>query len=287
MAGFKQSIKTVVLLGALSGLLLLIGGAIGGNTGITIALGFALVMNLGSWWFSDKMVIAMTRAQPLPPADHPRLYRMVEELSRNAGIPMPRLYWVPDRSPNAFATGRGPGHAVVAVHQGLLDLLNEREIRGVLAHEIAHIKDRDVLVSSVAAAIASAIVWLAYMLQWAAIFGVGGSSDDDGRSSPLALLGLALLAPIAATIIQLAVSRSREFKADSVVAAISGDPDGLADALEKLTYANRRIPLMTTRSSAVHRIVHPLSGGGMTRLFSTHPPLEARISRLRAMSARG
>ncbi len=286
MAGFTQTIKTVVLLGALTGLLMLIGGLVGGNLGMTIALGVSLVMNLGAWWFSDKLVVKMTRAKEVTPAQEPRLHRMVDELSRSAGIPKPKVYVVPDPTPNAFATGRGPGHSAVAVTNGLMDLLSDREVRGVLAHEIAHIQNRDVLVSSVAASIAGAVMWLANMAQWAMIFGFGRSDDDDGPN-PIVLLVMAILAPIAATLIQMAISRSREYKADARGAAIASDPGALADALARLDSGVRRNPERNSGAATVHYIVNAFSGRSMLRLFSTHPPIEDRIARLREMARGG
>ena len=248
-----------------------------------LALGLSLVINLGSWWFSDRIVIRMTGAREVSPSENPGLHRMIEELARSAGIPKPGVYAVADRSPNAFATGRGPSRSAVAVTDGLMSLLSEREVRGVLAHEIAHIKDRDVLVSSIAAAIAGAIMWLAYSLRWAALFGFGGSSDDEGGGNIIVLLGVAILAPLAAMLLQMAVSRSREYKADAEGAAIANDSHGLADALQKLAVMSQRLPMANQRAATVHHIVHPLAGGGMTRLFSTHPPIEDRIRRLREM----
>jgi len=287
MTGLTQSLKTVLLLGVLTGILLFIGGLVGGRSGMTVALVVSLAMNLGSWWFSDKLVIAMTRAREVPPDANPGLHRAVSELAANAGMAKPRVYFVDDPSPNAFATGRGPGHSVVAVTRGLLEMLSEREVRGVLAHEIAHIKDRDVLVSSVAAAIAGAVMWLAWMMRWAALFGFGGGDDDEGGGNIVVLLAVSILAPVAAMFIQMAISRSREYKADAVGASVSGDPLALADALGKLSYASRRVPMRNQGASTVHHIVHPFSGGGVVRLFSTHPPIEDRIARLREMAGRG
>ena len=285
MDSATQSFKTVLLLGALTGVLLALGWFLGGTNGATIALAVSLVMNLGSWWFSDKIVIKMTRAKEVQPQDNPGLHRMVEELSRNAGIPKPRVYMTADPSPNAFATGRGPGHAAVAVTQGLMQLLTEREVRGVLAHELGHIKHRDVLVSSVAAAIAGAIVWIAYMMRWVGIFGGLGGDDDDGNI--LVVLLLSILAPIAAMIIQMAISRSQEYKADIRGAEISQDPGALADALAKLSNGVKRVPERNTNAATVHHIVNGFSGRPMMKLFSTHPPIEDRISRLRTMAKAG
>lgn len=287
MSGIGQSLKTVVLLGALTGLLIAIGGVAGGKVGMTVALGLSLVMNLGAWWFSDRMVIAMTRAKPVTAAEAPRLHRMVEELARNAGIPKPAVYVVADRTPNAFATGRGPGRAVVAVTQGLQELLSEREVRGVLAHEIAHIQNRDILISSISAAIAGAVMWLANMAQWAMLFGGFGRGDEDEGPNPLVLLVTALLAPLAATVIQMAISRSREYKADARGAEVCGDPGALADALARLDVGVHRRPAHNQASATVHCIVNAFSGRSMLRLFSTHPPIEDRIARLREMARTG
>lgn len=284
MRGFAQSVKTVVLLGLLTGLLMAIGGLVGGQMGMTIALGISLLMNLGAWWFSDRLVIAMTRAREVSPRDEPMLHRLVDELSRNAGIPKPRVYRVPDRSPNAFATGRGPGHAAVAVTDGIMALLSERELRGVLAHEIAHIQNRDILISSVSAAVAGAIMWLANLAQWVGIF--GGGNDEEG-TSPLVYLLIAIFAPIAALIIQMAISRSREYKADAAGAAIGRDPRALADALERLEAGVHRRPSANSSAAPVHCIVNAFSGRSLLRLFSTHPPIEDRITRLRDMARSG
>jgi len=286
MNGFMQNFKTALLLGALTGLLLLIGGAVGGRVGMTVALVFAAVMNLGAWWFSDRVVIRMTGAREILSGENPALERMVDELARAANMPTPRLYITNDPSPNAFATGRGPSHASVAVTQGLLSLLPEREIRGVIAHEIAHIKSRDVLISSVAATVAGAIMLLASMARWAMIFG-GGSSDDDDGGGIIGLIAMAILAPLAAMLIQMAVSRSREFVADARGAEFSGDPGALADALDHLKRGITLLPSANTRAASVHHIMHPFKGGGMTRLFSTHPPTEERVRRLREMARHG
>ncbi|MBM4371958.1 MAG: zinc metalloprotease HtpX [Deltaproteobacteria bacterium] len=278
-----QNLKTVLLLGLLTGLLLAIGGFAGGRTGMTVALAVAAVMNLGAWWFSDRLVIAMTRARAVQPGEAPALEAMVRELAQAAGIPAPRLFITPDPSPNAFATGRGPSRSAVAVTQGLLGLLPQREIRGVIAHEIAHIRHRDVLISSVAATVAGAILWLASMARWAMIFGAGRSDDEDRGGGILGMLVLAVLAPLAAMLIQMAVSRSREYAADAEGAAISGDPRALADALEHLHRGIQLRPTVNATAAPVHHIVHPFRGGGLMSLFSTHPPVEERVRRLRAL----
>lgn len=272
MSGFK----TAVLLGGLSALFLLIGQAIGGESGLVIAFGFAVVMNIGSYWFSDKVVLRMYRAQQVGP-DHP-LYRMTERLSQRAGLPMPKVYVIPDMSPNAFATGRNPNHAAVAATEGILRLLPESELEGVMAHELAHVRNRDILISSVAATIGAAIMMLATMAQFAAIFG-GGQRDERG-GSPIALLATALLAPLAAGLIQAAISRQREFAADRAGAEIAGSPQGLAQALRRIDAASRQIPMDANPATAHMFIMKPLSVQGLSALFSTHPPTEARVAAL-------
>lgn len=275
--------KTGLLLAVLTAMLVLIGGAIGGQQGMVIAFVIALVMNFVSYWFSDKMVLAAYRAQPIDEAAAPRLYAIVRRLATRAGIPMPRVYLVPSETPNAFATGRDPQHAVVAVTEGIMRILDEEELEGVLAHELSHVKNRDVLISTIAATLAGAITYLAHMAQWAAMFG-GRSRDDEGGSNPIAMIVLAILAPIAALLVQMAVSRSREFQADATGAQVAGRPWGLAKALEKLQTANQAIPMADATPATAHLfIVNPLSGQTLMRLFSTHPPLEERIARLRAM----
>ena len=280
----SSQIKTFMLLALLSGLMLLIGKAMGGSTGLAIALVIALVMNVGSYWFSDKIVLATYKAKELSPADAPMLHRMVEELSHKAGIPMPRLYMVPDSSPNAFATGRNPEHAAVAVTEGIMRLLNPDELRGVLAHEIAHIANRDILVQSVAGVLATVVMYAANMLQWSAIFG-GGRSSEEGNSGGGLVGGLllAFLAPIAASLIQFAISRSREYMADATGASISGTPEALASALAKLSNRVEQDPIHEGNQATAHMfIVNPFAGG-LGGLFSTHPPVEERIRRLREM----
>ena len=280
----SSQIKTFMLLALLSGLMLLIGKAMGGSTGLAIALVIALVMNVGSYWFSDKIVLATYKAKELGPADAPMLHRMVEELSQKAGIPMPRLYMVPDSSPNAFATGRNPEHAAVAVTEGIMRLLNPDELRGVLAHEIAHIANRDILVQSVAGVLATVVMYAANMLQWSAIFG-GGRSNEEGSSGGGMVGGLllAFLAPIAASLIQFAISRSREYMADATGAALSGTPEALASALAKLSNRVEQDPIHEGGQATAHMfIVNPFAGG-LGGLFSTHPPVEERIRRLREM----
>ncbi len=276
-----SKIKTLVLLASLTGLVMILGGMAGGKTGLVIAFGFAMLMNLGSYWYSDKIVLSMYRASELSPADAPILHKIVEDLSREAGIPKPRVCVVPEEAPNAFATGRNPDHAVVAVTEGLLRLLNPEELRGVLAHEIGHIANRDILIQSVAAVLASVIVFLANLAQFAAIFGGGG---DRERGNPIAMLLMAILAPIAAALIQMAISRSREYLADDSGAKYCHNPRALASALGKLQSANQRTRMHKESETTAHMfIVHPFSGNSISRLFSTHPPIEERIKRLMAM----
>jgi heat shock protein HtpX len=276
--------KTGILLAVLTAMLVLIGGAIGGQQGMVIAFAIALAMNFLSYWFSDKMVLAAYGAQPIDEAAAPRLYAIVRRLVTRAGIPMPRVYLVPSETPNAFATGRNPQHAVVAVTEGIMRILDEEELEGVLAHELSHVKNRDVLISTIAATLAGAITYLAHMAQWAAMFGGRSRDDEEGGSNPIAMILLAILAPIAALLVQMAVSRSREFQADATGAQVAGRSWGLAKALEKLQMANQAMPMADATPATAHLfIVNPLSGQTLMRLFSTHPPLEERIARLRAM----
>ncbi len=279
-----NSIKTYILLAALTALILLIGQAVGGRSGLVMAIILAAVMNVGSYWYSDKIVLSMYRAREVSDREAPELYRMVQDMSLKGGLPMPKLYVIPKETPNAFATGRNPEHSAVAVTEGLQRLLDREEIRGVLAHELSHIKNRDILISTIAATIAGAIMWLATMAQWAAIFG-GGGRDNEGRGGGgLGLLLVAILAPIAALMLQMAISRSREYLADSSGARLAGSPRGLAGALKKLDYAAKRIPMQASPATAHMFIVNPLSGGGMSSLFSTHPSIDKRIERLLAMA---
>ncbi len=274
-----SALKTAVLLGGLSGLFLLIGGALGGQSGLAIAFVFAVVMNVGTYWFSDKLVLRMYRAQEVG-QDHP-LYRMTARLAGRAGLPMPKVYVIPDDSPNAFATGRNPDHAAVAATEGILRILSEAELEGVIAHELAHVKHRDILISTVAATIAAAIMMLANMAQYAAIFGSGRSDDRDGPH-PAVLLLTALLAPLAAMLIQAAISRQREFAADRGGAEIVGSPMGLAHALRQIDSTSRRIPMNANPATAHMFIMKPFSMKGLQGLFSTHPSTEARIQALLA-----
>ena len=275
-----NQLKTVLLLGILSAILVGIGGALGPNAlGIGIVL--AVVMNVGAYFFSDRIVLAMHRARELAPSEAPELHQIVQELSSRAGIPMPRLYLIPEMQPNAFATGRNPEHAVVAVTSGILQVLDRRELRGVLAHELAHVKNRDILVSSIAATVAAAITYVAHAVGF-----LGVASDEDGPSPAQALL-LALVAPLAATLIQLGISRSREFGADATGAEISSDPEALARALAKLDQAAHAIPAPMQPATASLFIVNPFSATeGVLTLFSTHPSMRERIRRLRAMQIR-
>jgi heat shock protein HtpX len=273
-----NGLKTALLLGLLSGLLLLIGDLLGGAQGLMFAFVIAAVMNLGSYWFSDKIVLRMYRAQEVGP-EHP-LYQTTERLARQGGLPMPKVYIIPDSSPNAFATGRNPEHAAVAATQGILQVLDQRELEGVIAHELAHVKHRDILISSVAATIAAAIMMAARMAMYAGMFGGGHRDDREGGANPIALLAMMILAPIAAMLIQTAISRSREFAADAGGARIAGNPYGLADALRKIDAVSRRVPMDANPATAHMFIVKPFSGSGLLSLFSTHPPTEARIAAL-------
>jgi heat shock protein HtpX len=280
-------IKTGVLLAALTVLLVLIGGALGGQNGMVMAFVLAMVMNFGSYWFSDKIVLAMYRAQPVDEATAPGLYRIVRTLATRAGMPMPRVYIIPGETANAFATGRNPQHAAVAVTEGILRIMSEEELEGVLAHELSHVRNRDTLIMAIAATLAGAITYMAQMAQWAMIFGGGRRDSDEEGSGGGGLVGgllMIVLAPIAATLIQLAVSRSREFQADASGAEMAGQPWGLAKALEKLEMASKVAPMEATPATAHLFIVNPLAGGGWATLFATHPPIAERVARLRAMA---
>jgi len=274
--------RTAILLGALTALIIFIGNLMGGRQGMYIAFFIALIMNFGSYWFSDKIVLAMYRAQEVSQNEDPELFDLVRELAHRAGLPMPRVFVIPEESPNAFATGRNPEHAVVAVTAGLRRLMSRDELAGVLAHELAHVKNRDILIGSIAATMAGAIMILASMARWAAIFGAG-RDDEEGGGGIIGLLAMTIIAPIAALLIQMAISRSREYLADSTGAGFVGHPEPLARALTKLGQASRRLPLEANPASAHMFIVNPLSGRSLMSLFSTHPPLEERIARLRAM----
>jgi heat shock protein HtpX len=275
-----NQIRTTILLAVMTAFILWVGKVIGGNGGMVIALALAGAMNFFSYWYSDKIVLRMYKAQEVTPKDAPQLYAMVAELAKRAGLPMPRVYIIPQEAPNAFATGRNPENAVVAVTEGLLKYMNRDELAGVLAHELGHIKNRDILIGSIAATMAGAIMLLANMAKWGAIFG-GFRGDDNEGGGIFGLLAMAIIAPIAAMIIQMAISRSREYLADSTSANITGDSEGLARALEKLGAYNKRIPMEAQASTAHMLIASPLSGRNLTNLFSTHPPIEERVARLR------
>lgn len=278
-------LRTTLLLGALTGLLMAFGNALGGSSGMTMALVFAVIINVGAYWFSDKMVLAAYSARQVTEAESPQLYRIVHNLALGAGIPMPKVYIIPDQSPNAFATGRNPNHAAVAATEGLLRMMDEREITGVLAHELGHVKNRDILISTIAATIAGAVGYLAHMAQWGAMFG-GFRRDNDEGASGIELLLLAILTPLMAGIIQMAISRTREYAADETGARMCGDPMALASALRKLGMASQRLPMDASPATAHMFIVNPLAGVNFAKWFSTHPPLEERIARLEAMAGR-
>ena len=268
-----NGVKTALLLGTLSGLLLLIGELAGGANGLVMAFGIAVIMNFGSYWFSDKIVLRMYHAQPVGP-EHP-LHQMTARLAQRASLPMPKVYVIPDSSPNAFATGRNPSHAAVAATQGIIQALSEAELEGVIAHELAHVKNRDILTSSIAATIAAAIMMFA---RFAMFF--GGSRDREGGGNPIALLAMVILAPFAAMIVQMWISRTREFAADATGAEIAGNPYGLANALQKIEAIAKRVPMDANPATAHMFIVKPFSGGGLANLFSTHPSTAARVEAL-------
>ncbi len=279
-----NQLKTVVLLGALTGLLLGVGRLVGGMRGLTIAFIFAIIMNIGSYWFSDKIVLAMYKAKQINESDNPRLYRIVKEVIEKAKVPMPRVYIIPNEALNAFACGRSPKHSSVAATQGILKSLNDEELRGVMAHEIAHVKNRDILISSIAATIAGVISYVAFMARWAAIFGGFGGRDRGGGGNIISLIALAIITPLIATIIQLAISRSREYLADATGAKIIGNSSGLASALEKLEAGAKAHPMRNANQATAHMfIISPLRGGAFVKLFSTHPLVSIRIQRLKDM----
>lgn len=283
-----NQIKTTILLAVLTAFILWIGQVLGGPQGMVIALVLAAAMNFFGYWFSDKIILKMYGARQVTPSQAPEIYSIVQGLAGRAGLPMPKIYVIPQEAPNAFATGRNPEHAVVAVTEGLLRIMDRNEVAGVLAHELAHVKNRDILIGSIAATMAGAIMVLATMARWAAIFGGGRGDDDDGGGAGIiGLVVMSILAPIAAMLIQMAISRSREYLADSTGAAFAGEAEGLASALEKLGAYSKRIPLDANPSTAHMFIVNPLSGSGVMSLFSTHPPLQERIARLRGKRSSG
>ena len=274
---FGATLRTTILLATLSGLLVAIGFLIGGASTALLFLFFAALLNLGSWFFSDKLALKMSGAKPISESEAPRLYQIVRELCTRAGLPMPQLYMIPVDQPNAFATGRNPQHSAVAVTRGIMQTLSEDELRGVLSHELAHVKHRDILITSVASTIGAAITYLGYMLLWF------GGDDNDSPIGLVASLALVLLAPIAATIIQLSISRQREFAADAGGAEICGNPESLASALLRLEEGAKALPMQVNQAAEPLYIVKPFSGKGIASLFSTHPPIEERVRRLRQM----
>jgi heat shock protein HtpX len=276
-------LKTGLLLAVLTAMLVLAGGAIGGQRGMLVAFFIALAMNFFSYWFSDRIVLAMYGAKPIEEAQAPQLHGMVRRLAQRAGIPVPKVYLIPSDAPNAFATGRNPQHAAVAVTEGIMRILDDEELEGVLAHELSHVTNRDILISTIAATLAGAITYLAHMAQWAAIFGGRSSDDEEGGSNPLVMMLFAILAPLAAMLVQLAVSRAREFQADASGARLAGRPWPLAKALEKLEVAAHVQPMPANPATAHLFIVNPLTAQSFARLFSTHPSTEERIARLRSM----
>jgi heat shock protein HtpX len=283
-----NGLRTTILLAALTALVVWIGQMVGGPNGAVIALVMAGAMNFFSYWFSDKIVLKMYGGQEVTANDDPELYGLVNDLAARAGLPMPKVYVIPEETPNAFATGRNPEHAAVAVTHGIRRILNKRELAGVLGHELSHVKHRDILISSIAATLAGAISYLAYMAQWGMLLGGRDRDDEGGGSNILGLLFMMIVAPLAAMLIQMAVSRSREYMADEGGAKVTGDPLALASALRKLHMGAQNIPLQTNQATAnatAHMfIVNPLTGGGLANLFSTHPAMEERIARLEAMA---
>jgi heat shock protein HtpX len=283
-----NQLKTTLLLSLLTVLMVLMGSAIGGKTGMVFAFFMAAAMNFFSYWFSDKIVLKMYGAQEIGEHDNPAFYGMVRKLVLQAGLPMPKVYIIPSESPNAFATGRNPEHAAVAATAGILRILSPEELAGVMAHELAHVRNRDILVSTIAATFAGAISMLGNMLQWGAMFGAGRGDDEEGSGGLIGSLVMAIVAPLAAMLIQMAVSRSREYLADETGARICGKPLALASALNKLHTASHMIPMQNARPASAHMfIVNPLTGGSLLKLFSTHPPMEERIARLEGLARKG
>ncbi len=278
-----NTVKTIGLMVFMTLLLVFVGAAIGGRGGMVMAFAMAAIMNVGMYWFSDKIVLRMYKAQPVTEAEALELYAIVHTLVQKAGLPMPKVYIIPDETPNAFATGRNPEHAVVAVTQGIMRILSREELAGVLAHELAHIKHRDMLTGTIVATIAGAISMLAQMAQWSMIF--GGRRDDDEGGSPIVALVMMIVAPIAAMLVQMAISRTREFEADKGGAQIAGSSSGLANALLKLEKGSQLVPMTDAKPATAHMfIVNPLTGGGLMKLFSTHPPIAERVARLNEMA---
>ena len=277
----ENRIKTVLLLAGMTVFLIFMGKLIGGRSGMYLAFLLALGMNFFSYWFSDKIVLKMYGAQEVSPAEAPQLHQIVAELAHEAGVPKPRVYIIPDESPNAFATGRNPEHAAVAATEGILRLLTPAELKGVLAHEMGHVRNRDILISTIAATMAGAIMILADMARWGAIFGMG--RDDDEGPGIVGILVMSIIAPIAALLVQMAISRSREYLADETGAHLAHNPESLARALEKLSMGTQRVPMNASPATAHMFIVNPLTGSSLMNLFSTHPPIEDRVARLRAM----
>jgi heat shock protein HtpX len=277
-----NNLKTTILLAAMTGLLLVIGEAFGGQRGMIFALVLAAVMNLGTYFFSDKIALKMSGAKPIAREENPRIYQIVERLAAKANVPVPKIYYIPTDSPNAFATGRNPNHASVAVTAGILEICDDEEIEGVLAHELGHVKNRDILISAVVATLAGAITLIARMVYWGELFGgFGGGRSDSRRGGMFSALAMMIVAPLAATLIQLAISRSREYEADSTGAQITGNPQGLARALSKIDQWSKRIPMQASPSMAHMYILQPLTTGEVfSSLFSTHPPIRKRIERL-------
>ncbi len=281
-----NTLKTFIFLAALTALFMVVGRMLGGQAGMTIALVFALGMNFFAYWFSDRMALAMSGAREVSPAEAPQLHAIVEKLAVSAGLPKPRVYIIDQDTPNAFATGRNPEHAAVAVTSGILRLLTHEELEGVLSHELGHIKNRDILISSIAAVFAGAISYLANMAQWALIFGGLGGNDDDDSGGVIGAIIMMIVAPLAAMLIQMAISRSREYLADATGAEICHHPEALASALQKLEEWNHRLPMQVNPATAQMYIVNPLTSGAIANLFSTHPPIQERIKRLLALRGR-
>jgi heat shock protein HtpX len=282
-----NTLKTVVLLTFMTVLLVFVGAAIGGQNGMIIAFMMALVMNFVSYWFSDKIVLKMYNAKPVTEAEAPDLHAMIRRLTQKAGLPMPKVYIIPEESMNAFATGRNPEHGVVAVTEGIMRALDREELEGVIAHELAHIKHRDILTGTIVATLAGAITMLAQMAHWALLFGGGRRDDSDEGGSPVVALVMMIVAPIAAMLVQMAISRTREFEADKGGAEIAGNPYGLANALLKLERGAQVVPMQDAKPATAHMfIVNPLTGGGLMKLFSTHPPIAERVKRLKELRGR-